>query len=280
MIKKEWLWMSEYKNKSKIKIMNTIKINKITKQSTTVNEFKIGKFKSNYPINKLKESLVNRDIVENHTQTFENKIKEFGWLSPVIIDDLGNIIEGHHRVISATKLKLKTVPVYIVNWVDTNNLNDYQKYIISLNNSNRNWSALDYLKSYARNKKDYTFVYEKYNKTKNIFSVGNVLNIFFNCGTSKQFKYGNSEINNLEYSLYLFENFLRLKSIYGGTKFQAFTINRTCTFAHQKSISNKNIMNYIFKQMESLAKNNSPLLSSVEMIRPWLKEQVSIYKTK
>jgi hypothetical protein len=39
-------------------------------------------------------------------------------------------------------------------------------------------------------------------------------------------------------------------------------------------------MNYIFKQMESLAKNNSPLLSSVEMIRPWLKEQVSIYKTK
>jgi hypothetical protein len=39
-------------------------------------------------------------------------------------------------------------------------------------------------------------------------------------------------------------------------------------------------MNFIFKQLESLAKNDSPLLSSVEMIRPWLIEQVKIYRDK
>ena len=250
------------------------------KNTTIKNQFKIGEFNSNYPIAKLKESLVNRDIVENHTKTFTNKIKEFGWLSPVIIDKSGNIIEGHHRAISASKLNLNTIPVYIVDWVNTKDLDEYQKYIISLNNSNRKWSALDYLKSYARNKKDYNFVFDKYNKSKNVFSVGNVLNIYFNCGTSQDFKDGKSKIKNIDYSEYLFNNFLRLKSIYGGVKFQAFTINRACQFAHQKSISDKKIMDYIFKQMESLAKNNSPLLSSVEMIRPWLKEQVEIYKTK
>ncbi len=265
--------MSDYKQQKQI-TMNT------TKKITEINEHKIGTYKSDYLIDNLKESLVNRDIVENHTKTFKNKIKEFGWLSPVIIDKSGNIIEGHHRVLSASKLNLKTIPAYIVDWVNTSDLDEYQKYIISLNNSNRKWSAIDYLKSYARNKKDYTFVYDKYNKTKNVFSVGNVLNIFFNCGTSQEFKDGKSKIKNLDYSLYLYENFLSLKSKYGGGKFQAFTINRACVFAHQKSISNIKIMNYIFKQMESLAKNNSPLLSSVEMIKPWLKEQVTIYKTK
>ena len=75
-------------------------------------------------------------------------------------------------------------------------------------------------------------------------------------------------------------NFLRLKSLYGGVKFQAFTINRVCSFVHQKIKGNKKEMEFLFKQLESLAKQNSPLLSSVEMIRPWLNEQLGIYRTK
>tara|TARA_R110000822_G_scaffold251226_1_gene378149 strand:- start:673 stop:1416 length:744 start_codon:yes stop_codon:yes gene_type:complete len=243
-------------------------------------EIKVGSFNANYPVNELKHSLVNRDIVEKHSEKFINKIEEFGWLSPIVIDDRGNIIEGHHRALSAEKLNLKTIPAYIIDWVDTDDLNEYQKYIISLNNANRNWSALDYLKSFSRNKKQYSFVFDKYNKTNNVFSVGNVLNIYFNCGTSQQFKDGKSFIKNLDFSNYLFENLLRLKSKYGGVKFQAFTINRLCSFSHQKIKDNKKEMDFIFKQLESLAKNDSPLLSSVEKIRPWLNEQLTIYRTK
>ncbi len=248
---------------------------------TTINNAnKIGKFISDYPIINLKQSLINRDIVENHTNIFSKKIKEFGWLSPVIIDNKGNIIEGHHRAISAKKLNLKTIPVYAIDWVDTKDLDEYQKYIISLNNSNRKWSALDYLKSYSRNKQQYRFVYTKYNKVKNIMSVGNMLNIYFDSGANQNFKDGLSKIKNLKFSEYLFENFLRLKSKYGGVKFQAFTINRTCIFAHSKTKGNFKEMDFIFKQMEMLAKNNSATLSSVEMIRPWLNEQLEIYRTK
>jgi len=243
-------------------------------------EIKVGKFDVNYPIGNLKQSLVNRDIVKNHSELFSKKITEYGWMSPIIIDTNGNIIEGHHRALSAEKLNLKTVPVYIVDWVKTSDLDEYQKYIISLNNSNKKWSAIDYLKSFSRNKVEYSFIFKKFNKTNNVFSVGNILNIYFNCGTNQTFKDGKALIKDIEFSDYLFDNFLRLKSQYGGVKFQAFTINRVCSFSHQKVKGNKKEMEFIFRQLESLAKQDSPLLSSVEMIRPWLNEQLEIYRTK
>jgi len=243
-------------------------------------EIKVGRFNAEYPVNKLKHSTINRDIVENHYQGFKNKIEDFGWLSPITIDTKGNVIEGHHRAMSAELLKLKTLPAYIVDWVNTDDLDEYQKYIISLNNANRNWSAFDYLKSFSRNRTQYSFVFDKYNETKNVFSVGNILNIYFNCGTSKQFKQGTSFIKDKEFSNYIFENLLRLKSKYGGVKFQAFTINRLCSFTHQKIKGNKKEMDFIFKQLESLAKNDSPLLSSVEKIRPWLVDQLNICRNK
>jgi hypothetical protein len=245
-----------------------------------MNTLKKGTFDANYPISELKQSLVNRDIVENHLNNFAKKLDKFGWLSPIIIDDKGNIIEGHHRVLSAEKLKLNSVPVYIVDWVNTSDLNEYQKYIISLNNSNRAWGALDYLKSFSRNKDAYEFVYQKYIDSNGVFSVGNILNIYFNCGTSQEFKEGRSTIKDLKFSEYLNKNFLRLKSKYGGKKFQAFTINRVCSFVHQKIKGNEKEMDYMFIQLEELAKSDNAILSSVEMIRPWLNTQLKAYRTK
>ena len=49
-----------------------------------------GYFKQNYPVSKLTQSLVNRDIIEAHCDRFSKKLEEYGWLSPVIIDDKGN----------------------------------------------------------------------------------------------------------------------------------------------------------------------------------------------
>ena len=241
---------------------------------------KRGQFNAYYPVSDLKHSLVNRDIVQNHSDVFKKKLQKFGWLSPIIIDTKGNIIEGHHRALATQNLGLETIPVYIIDWVNTTDLDEYQKYIISLNNSNRKWSSYDYLKSFSRNVNVYKQVFKKYEETKNVFSVGYILNIYFGSGFNTQFKDGKSIIKNLDFSNYLFDNFYRLKKEYGGVKFQAFTINRVCSFVHPKLKGNKKEMNFIFKQLESLAKNNSPLLSSVEMIKPWLIEQVKIYRDK
>ena len=38
-------------------------------------------------------------------------IVEFGWLNPVLVDDDGNVIAGHGRLLAAQKLGLDAVPV-------------------------------------------------------------------------------------------------------------------------------------------------------------------------
>ena len=43
-----------------------------------------------------------------------NSIKEFGWQQPIVVDSEGVIIAGHTRYKAAKKLKLKTVPVLVV----------------------------------------------------------------------------------------------------------------------------------------------------------------------
>ena len=53
-------------------------------------EIKRGQFNPYYPVSDLKHSLVNRDIVQNHSDIFKKKLQQFGWLSPIIIDTKGN----------------------------------------------------------------------------------------------------------------------------------------------------------------------------------------------
>ena len=244
----------------------------------TTTEIKVGKFDLNYPTKQLKHSIVNRDFVQNHSDSFKSKVEEFGWLVPIVIDQYGNIIEGHHRVEMAIKIGMNTLPVYIVDWIDTNNLDEYQQYIISLNNSNRAWTALDYLKTYARNRKDYSYVNKKFSETNDIFTVGNLLNIFFNSGCSTVFKKGNATIKNRAFSEYLFSKFYNMRKDYGNVKIQAFTVNRVCAFAHQKIKGNLGEMKYIFNQLEILAEDGSPTLSSVEHITPWCNKQLTEYR--
>jgi len=242
-------------------------------------QIKVGTYKSDYPIKKLKQSLVNRDIVKNHCDLFSKKIAEFGWLSPIIIDDKGNIIEGHHRALSAENLGLETIPVYIINWVDTNNLNEYQKTIISLNNSNRKWNSLDYLKSFARTNTKYKSVLKKYYATKDVFSVGNLINIYFNSGCNSIYRDGNSKFSDKKFSDYLFKNLYELKNKYKSKAFTAYTINQVCSFANSKIKGNEKEMKYILKELEVLAMEKSPMLTSIEMIRPWLNKKIELYRT-
>lgn len=49
-------------------------------------------------------------------------IKEFGWTNPILIDEKGEIIAGHGRVMAAESLGMETVPVIVLT-----NLTDDQK---------------------------------------------------------------------------------------------------------------------------------------------------------
>ena len=53
-------------------------------------------------------------------QKIADSIKEFGFLSPVLIDRAGNIIAGHGRVMAAKSLGMEQVPaVYIEGLTET-----------------------------------------------------------------------------------------------------------------------------------------------------------------
>src|SRR5210317_1479690 len=112
-------------------------------------EIKVGKFDSNYPIKKVKIAGVNRETIEAHSKNFKSKLIDFGWMMPIVVSQKGDLIEGHHRLRSAVLLNQTTVPAYIVNWIDTNEAKKHLDTIISLNNGNKAWNTLDYLKAYV-----------------------------------------------------------------------------------------------------------------------------------
>ena len=65
-------------------------------------------------------------------------IKEWGWTTPVLVDEQGGIIAGHGRTLAAQKLKMKEVPVMIARgWSDAKK----RAYIIADNKlaQNADW---------------------------------------------------------------------------------------------------------------------------------------------
>lgn len=123
-------------------------------------EIKRGQFNAYYPISNLKMAEVNRDVLLKHSENFKQKLNEFGWMMPIVISSDGDIIEGHHRVVCSRLLKQTTVPAYIVDWVDTNKGKEHLNAIISLNNGNKAWTTLDYLKAFSKENKQYAKVYD------------------------------------------------------------------------------------------------------------------------
>ncbi len=46
-------------------------------------------------------------------------IKEWGWTTPILVDEQGGIIAGHGRTMAAQRLKITTVPVMVAKgWSD------------------------------------------------------------------------------------------------------------------------------------------------------------------
>lgn len=46
-------------------------------------------------------------------------IEDYGWTTPALVDEAGNIIAGHGRILAAQKLKLDTIPVMVAaGWTD------------------------------------------------------------------------------------------------------------------------------------------------------------------
>jgi DNA modification methylase len=56
---------------------------------------------------------------DEHINQIAASIKEWGWTTPVLVDENGGIIAGHGRTLAAQKLKIKEIPVVVATgWSD------------------------------------------------------------------------------------------------------------------------------------------------------------------
>jgi hypothetical protein len=242
-------------------------------------KLKTGLFNPSYSIDKLKMSSLNRDMHETHTNNFSSKLIEYGWMMPIVISKSGDVLEGHHRIESAKLLKQKTIPAYIVNWVNTKEAKEHLDCIISLNNGNKAWSMFDYLKAFAKHNKDYKIVYDAYTSNSNNVSVGNVINIFFNESRNKrQFKKGTAFIKDLKFSKYLLYNISNLYEKYGYRRIQAYCVREFINVAFNKAKKDTKAVNFLLKQYEKMAKRDHLAISSITEFKPLLEVYLNDYK--
>ena len=83
----------------------------------------------------------NRDINDKKVKEIEKSILKYGLMAPILINKIGEIIDGQHRFIALRRLKL---PIYYV----VCNYYNSEEQIVKLQESTR-WKALDYCKSLA-----------------------------------------------------------------------------------------------------------------------------------
>lgn len=113
---------------------------------------------------------LNRDMIDSHIRTMEATIREHGFADvikvfPLNQNGLYTIAESSHRVASLRvifKDKDPYVPIAILNWVDSDDIEEIQKQIINLNTVGKSWTIYDYVKSHAA-------VPDKYRKNARLF---------------------------------------------------------------------------------------------------------------
>ena len=231
-------------------------------------EIKRGEYNAYYPISELKMAKMNRDLVMSHVESFKSKLNEFGWMMPIVISSKGDVIEGHNRIECAKLLKQKTIPAYVIDWVNTGDEKEHLKAIIGLNNGNKAWSTADYLKAFARDNEYYKIVYEAHLKNINNISVGNVVNCFFGKTKGAGFKRGMSKIIDLKFSLYLLEKISFLVEKHGKRKIQAYCVREMINIGFVAAKRNIETMDFLFNKYDKIANENNGVLTSINEFKP------------
>ena len=231
-------------------------------------EIKRGEYNAYYPISELKMAKMNRDLVVSHVESFKSKLNDFGWMMPIVISSKGDVIEGHNRIECAKLLKQKTIPVYVIDWVNTGDEKEHLKAIIGLNNGNKAWSTADYLKAFARDSGYYKIVYEAHLKNINNISVGNVVNCFFGKTKGAGFKRGMSKIIDLKFSLYLLEKISFLVEKHGKRKIQAYCVREMINIGFVAAKRNIETMDFLFNKYDKIANENNGVLTSISEFKP------------
>lgn len=199
---------------------------------TLVNELIINKTKDYFLFKGLKG---NRAInVLNKKRLIESFKKKY-LISPIIINDNYEIIDGQHRFEAAKELSL---PIYYFK-VPSYGVEEVQ----ILNSNQKNWSTDDYVQGYIDiGKSDYSLYKEFRNKYK--FPVTQTIEILRSKKSTgneggnliREFRNGDFKVKNINKSIRVFESINSVKYLYDGYR-------RTSFVAAMMTLLNKETFN-------------------------------------
>ena len=133
------------------------------------------------PMNKIKFIKGNRGMYESHIQRMYDLIDTYGFADTIKVipeSDFYWAAEGQHRYQALKLHGVKEVPCSIVDWLD-DDVEEIQKFIISLNAHNKAWDLPDSIKSWADLKKEnYEYLLDKVKNYGNVLSVGSIVSCF------------------------------------------------------------------------------------------------------
>ena len=242
----------------------------------TKQKLKKGKYNANYPIKDLRLAKVNRDMIKTHAENFKSKLIDYGWLMPIVVSSQGDVIEGHHRIHSAKLLKQKTIPAYVIDWVNTKKESEHLNCIISLNNGNKVWSMADYLKAFSKFNNDYDLVYQTYLENTNNITVGNIIHLFFTYN-NKKFKTGNAIVEDKDFSYYLLNKLSNLTQIYGKEIVAAYCVREFIKVSYSKCKKDLKKIEFLFMKWEGMLKIKHPTCTSIRDFKPTMEMYLNDY---
>ena len=244
-----------------------------------MSDLKVGRFVEDYKINNLKlDGNVNRDVSVSNIEEKKNKIEEFGWLMPIIITVSGKILEGQNRYEAARSIGLKTIPVYIVDWVNEQEADDVRDVIISLNNGNKAWVQWDYIKSYKSSIKSYEIAYRNCLKYEGILSNGIIVSAMFGLNSmNTRFKKGEANLVNRDKYTYLLETASSLVVKYGKNQFPSQTLRTFVLWANK--VDDYNLINFVVNQMKASVKHGQRVADGDLGLREWINLQKEAYES-
>jgi hypothetical protein len=241
-----------------------------------MNTLSVGTFIPNFKIKDLRlDSNVNRDTNVSNIEEKKDKLEQNGWIMPIVVTPLGKVLEGQNRLEAAISLNLKSMPVYIVDWIDDNDVDEVRDIIISLNNGNRAWTQWDYIKSYKATNKEYAAAYANCIKYGETLSNGVVVAAMFGIGSANsRFKKGGSELKSREKYEYLLETCKSLVNTYGKNQFPSQTLRSFLLWAGNKEFK---LINYIVNEMKTSVRNGVRVADGDLGLKEWLKEKEDTY---
>lgn len=168
----------------------------------------------------------NRDVAENHKEKMKSLIEDYGFADTIKVMKQGKryfALEGQHRLRALTELGAKQVPCSIIDWLDAEDFDEVQHFIINMNAHNKQWSLYDYVKSFADSGiEEYKHLRHQmivYSKT---ISNGVVATMYDGVKRShKQLKEGKLKFPNREFSDLMIEDISKMVSQWGKRKLPA-----------------------------------------------------------